>query len=308
MPTYSSLNRPLFLRRQSSRVCLSTLLLRPEIKDLVFMMRQVQVAGRELKLPRLPKSLLWLAGTRQTSLRRSPFLRALIGWHICQAAIVWDLEMPQTGSTKYYSLTYGALPTTFSTTPNSGTFHFSFYATLIPGVANTPTVSAVNPNAGPIAGGTGVTITGTNFTGATAVSFGGTAAASFAVVSATSITATSPAHAAGAVDVTVTTPNGTSTTSSADLFTYQGATTTALSSSQNPSVFGQSVTFTATVSSASGTPSGTVTFKDGATTLGTGTLAGGVATLPTSSLAIGGHTITAVYGGDTNFTGSTSSV
>ena len=66
------------------------------------------------------------------------------------------------------------------------------------------------------------------------------------------------------------------------------------------------MTFTATVSAASGTPTGTVTFKDGATTLGTGTLSGGVATFATSSLAIGGHTVTAVYGGDTNFTGSTS--
>ena len=90
----------------------------------------------------------------------------------------------------------------------------------------------------------------------------------------------------------------------------QGATTTSLGSSANPSVFGQSVTFTATVaaaSPASGTPTGTVTFKDGATTLGTGTLAGGVATFATSTLAIGNHTVTAVYGGDTSFTGSTSS-
>ena len=50
-----------------------------------------------------------------------------------------------------------------------------------------------------------------------------------------------------------------------------------------------------------------MTFKDGATTLGTGTLSGGVATFATSALAIGSHTITAVYGGDTNFTTSTSS-
>ena len=70
------------------------------------------------------------------------------------------------------------------------------------------------------------------------------------------------------------------------------------------------MTFTATVTvtaPGSGTPSGTVTFKDGATTLGTGTLSGGVATFATSTLAIGAHTITAVYGGDTNFAGSTSS-
>jgi len=51
----------------------------------------------------------------------------------------------------------------------------------------------------------------------------------------------------------------------------QAATATTVTSSLNPSTFGQSVTFTATVSSAGGTPTGTVTFYDGATTLGTGT-------------------------------------
>ena len=58
-----------------------------------------------------------------------------------------------------------------------------------------------------------MTITGTNLTGATAVSFGGTAATSVVVVNATTITCNSPAHAAGMVDVTVTTPGGTSATS-----------------------------------------------------------------------------------------------
>ena len=110
-----------------------------------------------------------------------------------------------------------------------------------------PTVSAVNPNAGPLAGGTSVTITGTNFTGATAVSFGGTAAASFAVVNATSITATSPAHAAGAVDVRVTTPNGTSATSASDMFTYAAApTVSAVSPNAGPIAGGTSVTITGT--------------------------------------------------------------
>jgi hypothetical protein len=56
-----------------------------------------------------------------------------------------------------------------------------------------------------------VTITGTNLTGATAVKFGGAAATSYTVNSATQVTATTPAHAAGAVDVAVTTPGGTAT-------------------------------------------------------------------------------------------------
>ena len=90
----------------------------------------------------------------------------------------------------------------------------------------------------------------------------------------------------------------------------QASTTTALGSAPNPSVFGQNVTFTATVavtSPGSGTPTGTVTFSEGSTTLGTGSLNGsGQATYATSTLSIGSHTVTASYGGDTNFTGSTS--
>jgi len=82
-----------------------------------------------------------------------------------------------------------------------------------------PTVTSINPNSGPILGGTTVTIYGTNFQGATVVSFGGTPA-TYTVVSATQITATSPAHSIGTVDITVTTPNGTSATSSADQYTY----------------------------------------------------------------------------------------
>jgi hypothetical protein len=83
-----------------------------------------------------------------------------------------------------------------------------------PGIAfvgPAPTVASVSPNTGPVAGGTAVTITGTNFTGATAVTFGGTAATGVTVISATSITATTPAHAAGAVDVVVTAPGGMGT-------------------------------------------------------------------------------------------------
>ena len=73
--------------------------------------------------------------------------------------------------------------------------------------------------------------------------------------------------------------------------------------------FGKSVTFTATVSPVapgSGTPTGNVTFMDGATILGIGTLSSGVATYTTSALLAGIRSITAVYGGDTNFSASTS--
>jgi hypothetical protein len=91
------------------------------------------------------------------------------------------------------------------------------------------------------------------------------------------------------------------------------ATTTALTSSFNPSVFGQSVTFTATVAAnapGAGTPTGTVTFYDGSTALGSGTLAvvdgTDQATYTTATLSVGSHNITAVYAGDSNFDGSSS--
>jgi hypothetical protein len=89
----------------------------------------------------------------------------------------------------------------------------------------------------------------------------------------------------------------------------QAATTASVASSANPSVFGQSVTFTATVNASApgaGTPTGTVTFMDGSTTLGTANLSGGSAAFSTSALAVAGHSITASYGGDANFTGNTS--
>jgi ELWxxDGT repeat protein len=86
------------------------------------------------------------------------------------------------------------------------------------------------------------------------------------------------------------------------------APTTAVSSSPNPSVFGQVVAFTATVSGAfgAGTPTGTVDFTEGGTDLTPGgvSLTGGQATFTTAALAVGSHTITAAYSGDSTFSGS----
>src|SRR5262249_38725691 len=85
-------------------------------------------------------------------------------------------------------------------------------------------------------------------------------------------------------------------------------TTTTLASSASPSVLGRPVTFTATVAAVApgtGTPTGTVTFSDGATALGTVALSGGAAGLSTHDLAAGDHSITAMYGGDATFSGST---
>lgn len=82
-----------------------------------------------------------------------------------------------------------------------------------------PTVpGALSPATGPAAGGTVVTINGTNLTGATGVTFGGTAGTAFQVVSDTQIKVTTPAKTAGAVSVVVQHPAGNVT--KANAFTY----------------------------------------------------------------------------------------
>ena len=113
-------------------------------------------------------------------------------------------------------------------------------------VAAPPTVTMVSPTSGPTTGMTPVTISGSNFTGATAVDFGATPAASFSVVNNMTITAVSP-PGTGTVDVLVTGPGGTSTPSQADLFTYVvlvRPTVTAISPRSGPPNGGTLVTIT----------------------------------------------------------------
>lgn len=110
-----------------------------------------------------------------------------------------------------------------------------------------PTVTGITPANGSVVGGTEVTITGTKFTGATAVTFDGIAATEFLVVNATSITATTPAHDEGVVDVVVTTPGGAATKT----FTYETEviptpTVTGISPANGPVSGGTEVTITGT--------------------------------------------------------------
>jgi len=103
--------------------------------------------------------------------------------------------------------------------------------------------------------------------------------------------------------------NDTSSTSTALALSVIQATTSVKLITSNPAVqVTAPVTFTATVSGNGGMPTGSVTFMDGANTLGSVLVnAAGVASYTTSSLAVGTHNITAVYGGDANDAGSTSS-
>ena len=93
--------------------------------------------------------------------------------------------------------------------------HFAYMSS-----AQAPTVTAVAPTSGPTAGGRTVTITGSHLTGATAVHFGSASGTTVQVLSDTSVTVRTPAHAAGTVHVTVTTPDGTSATSTADRYRF----------------------------------------------------------------------------------------
>jgi hypothetical protein len=123
-----------------------------------------------------------------------------------------------------------------------------------------PTVTNVSPNSGPQAGGTVVTVTGTDFcNGSPTVSFGGVAGTSVILNSNTQLTVTSPAHGLGTVDVLVTTAGGTSAVVTADHFTYLPAGTcssvTASASPASPQLVGTPVTVTASATCTNPGPS-----------------------------------------------------
>jgi hypothetical protein len=159
-------------------------------------------------------------------------------------------------------------------------------------------VAAVSPGAGTPAGTVTFYCDGSAYTGA---------------LNAGKATFTTAALAAGTHTITAVYGGGTNLSGSTSAALTQtvnpASTATTVASSANPSVYGQVVTFTATLAAVgpgAGTPTGTVTFVEGTTILGTKTLdASGRATFTTSSLRVGSHAITAVYNGDTNFSVST---
>ena len=129
------------------------------------------------------------------------------------------------------------------TTPGGTSAANSLYS-----YAAVPTVTSVSPASGPLAGGTMITITGTAFTGATAVMVGGVAATSVTVNSGgTSITATTPVRlTTGSVSVTVTTPGGTSVGNLLYSYTAAVPTVTSVSPASGPLTGGASITITGT--------------------------------------------------------------
>jgi hypothetical protein len=172
-------------------------------------------------------------------------------------------------------------------------------------------VTGVSPNTGSVAGGDQVTITGSGLSWATSVSFGSTPATNLTINSNSSITVTSPPEANPSTEnVTVTTSDGqTSSVSSADDFTYKmNSDTLAKVSNAAPSQ-GMPVTYSADVTGTGGTPSGTVTFFVGWTTLcTTPALKNEVGSCQASNAPPGSDTVTASYSGSSTFATSTDSL
>ena len=120
----------------------------------------------------------------------------------------------------------------------------SAFAELFEAEGPPPAVARLSAKKGPAAGGTAVTITGTNFTRASTVRFGSTPAASVLVESTRSITATSPPATTGRVEVVVDTQNGASAATNKTRFTYEGPTVTGVSPASGPDAGGTLVTVT----------------------------------------------------------------
>jgi len=253
------------------------------------------------------------------------------------APLTWSLA---SGSTLPGGLTLSAGGVISGTPSASGSFNFS--AQVVDSTAGThqsatqtftltingrSTATSIAFGANPVVVGqtTSVTVTVTDTQGSgTATSPAGTIALTGSGLSAPSCVLVPGVAGVSTCSVMVTpTAAGTNTIgatfpastvhlmsgSSTGLTVNRAATATTVTSTPNPSVFGQSVTFTATVvavAPGAGAPTGSVTFFDNGVSIGSAAVSAGTAGLSTSALAGGIHPITATYSGDGNFTGSTS--
>ena len=130
-------------------------------------------------------------------------------------------------------------------TSGGGPYKKSIPYTLNVAAQLPPTITSVSPATGLSTGGTAVTITGTGFTGVTALKFGIANGISVTVINSTTITASSPAGSAGVVNVTVTASGGTSAASAGNQFTYIAApTVSSISPTSGAASGGTTVTIT----------------------------------------------------------------
>lgn len=159
-----------------------------------------------------------------------------------------------------------------ATLVSSGPWVMQMVAFKANGTTSAPTITTISPNSGSINGGTAVTITGTNFVSGATVTFGGTAGTNVTVVSGTSITATTPAHAAGAVNVVVSESSGSATLTNGFTYVSSPPTVTAVSPNSGSTSGGTAVTITGT------------NFVSGATVTFGGTAATNVTVVSSTSL------------------------
>ena len=147
-------------------------------------------------------------------------------------SVAADISGLTSGTTYYAQLVaYNAYGTVYG-----GTQTFTAQSTTA------PTVDSVNPSGGSTAGGTTVTVNGSNLSGATAVRFGGTAGTTITVNgSGTQLTVHAPAKSAATIDIRVTTADGTSATSAADHYTYT-ATPVMTSATVTPGTYSSGTT------------------------------------------------------------------
>ncbi|WP_348270073.1 Ig-like domain repeat protein [Edaphobacter paludis] len=196
--------------------------------------------------------------------------------------------VPAAGTTSY-SVTFTPTDTTnYNTVSNTVNVTVN---KLTPTISMLPTASAITY---------GAALSTSTLTGGT-----GSVAGTFAWTNG----ATVPTAGTASYSVTFTpadTVNYAIVTGTVSVSINHVTTTTSLQSSGNQVMLQSPVTFTATVTTTSGNPSGTVTFLDGSTPLGSVTLSNGVASLAVSSLMVGAHAISAVYNGDSMYNGSSS--
>jgi len=231
-------------------------------------------------------------------------------------------------STTVYQINGGALTTytaPFSVSTlgaHTITFHSTDLAGNVEGAETTaftihsPTTTALTSTANPSVVSTAVTFTATvtaalggPATGTVTFMDGATTLATVNLASGKATFATSTL-ALGSHSMTAKyNPTANFIASVSPILTQkvEAKTTTTLTSTLNPAIYGHSITFKATVtSSTAGTITGIVTFKNGGTSLGTGTIVGGVASFTTSALSAAAHSITAAYGGDGTYLPSAS--
>jgi hypothetical protein len=232
-----------------------------------------------------------------------------------------------TASSITYGQTLASSTLTGGASNPAGSFAFTT-PTTAPGLGTTPQSVTFTPtdttDYSTLTGTAGVTVNKatssvTTWPTASSIAYGQTLASSTlsggvstpAGSFAFTMPTTAPGMGTASQSVTFTPADTTdygSLTGTASVTVNKANTTTTLTSSLNPSGLGQSVNLTATVTGQyGGTPSGSVTFNNGSTNLGSVSLSAGSASLATAALPAGTDSITAVYSGDTNFTGSTSS-